>query len=126
MTGKGGCCHRRRLQWTCWKKCRGLSETDGNFGLAVNNKESGSVLKRKDFCQSLENTLFSKRENHLVDSPKAQVDYFFVWSDQKKFAKDLKVVSHEECITQHKPLDCDFKTKKVKDNTKKFVPRRKI
>ena len=28
--------------------------------------------------------------------------------------------------TQHKPVECNFKTRKVKDTRRKFVPRRKI
>lgn len=44
---------------------------------------------------AVENTLFSERKIHLVasvsDSSEAQVDYCFVWRDQKKFVKDLKV-----------------------------------
>ena len=32
----------------------------------------------------------------------------------------------EECITKDKPLVCDFKTRKVRNTRKRFVPGRKI
>ena len=38
----------------------------------------------------------------------------------------MKILPDEECVTQHKPLLCDFKIRKVKDSKRKTVPRRKI
>ena len=40
--------------------------------------------------------------------------------------KDIKVFPNEECITQRKPLACDFKVKKVKDTNKEVAPKRKM
>ena len=44
----------------------------------------------------------------------------------RDFLKDLEVVLSKECITQNKPLACDFKIRKVKDTRRKFEPRKKI
>ena len=80
------------------------------------------------------NTFFKKRDSHLVTyksgsesgSAKTQVDYCLVRKGQRKLLKDIKVVPSEECITQHKPVICNLKIKKVKSNRRRFVPRRKI
>ena len=40
--------------------------------------------------------------------------------------KDINILPSEECISQYKPLVCDFKIRKVKDTRKNFVPKKKI
>ena len=62
------------------------------------------------------NILFIERENHLVNYD----------SSALRKQKCLKVLPSQKSITQHKPLVCDFKIRKVKDTRIKFVPRRKI
>ena len=58
-------------------------------------------------------------------SASTQVDRCFIRKNQRKFFKDINILTSEECITQHKPLVCDFKLRKVEDTRRKFVPRKK-
>ena len=58
-------------------------------------------------------------------SAATQVDRCFIRKNQRKFFKDINILTSEECITQHKPLVCDFKLRKVEDTRRKFVPRKK-
>ena len=84
----------------------------GGYDYGVRSKERERIL---EFCavinMTVGNTLFKKRASHLVIYEycllKSQVDYSLVRRNQRKFG--------EECITQHKPLECDFKIRKVKD-----------
>lgn len=39
----------------------------------------------------------------------------------RKCVKDIKVLPREECITQRKPLVCDFKIRNVSDTKRKLV-----
>ena len=57
---------------------------------------------------------------------KTQVDYLLVWKRDRKLLSDVKVIPSEEIVTQHKPVVCDFKVKKVHEVKRKFIPRRKI
>ena len=41
-----------------------------------------------------------------------------------KLVRDVKVTPNEECVTQHKLLDCDARTAKTDDQCEKFVPKR--
>ena len=85
------------------------------------------------FCVAMSmtvgNKLFKKRASHLATHEsgpsKTQVKYCLVRRNQKQFLKDTKVLHCEECITQHKPLVCDFKIRKVKDTRRKSVLTRK-
>ena len=76
------------------------------------------------------NTFFKKRVSHLVTHEsrpsKTQLDYCLIRRNQRKFLKDMKVLPSEECITQYKPLVCDFKKRKVKDTRNKSATSRKI
>ncbi|KAK3893367.1 hypothetical protein Pcinc_002801 [Petrolisthes cinctipes] len=76
------------------------------------------------------NTVFKKRESHLVTyesgTAKTQVDYLLVRKKDRKLLSDVKVIPSEEIVTQHKPVVCDFKVKKVCQVKRKFIPRRKI
>ena len=96
----------------------------------VRNKLGERVL---EFCATMNitvgNTLFKKKTSHLVTyesvSSKTQVYHCLVMRNKRKFLEDMKVLSSEECITKHKPLVCDFKTRKVQDTSRKFLSRRK-
>ena len=66
------------------------------------------------------NTLFKNRRKSLSHL-KTQVDYCLVRINQRKFSKDIKVLTSEEHITQYKSLLCDFEARKVKDTRIKFV-----
>ena len=77
--------------------------------------------------------IYSSRKGQVTESFENSLKWLIeslmhclVRRNQRKFSKDIKVLSSEECITQHKTLLYDFKTRKVKDTRIKFVPRRKI
>lgn len=57
------------------------------------------------------NKLFNMRASCLVPygpgPSKSQVHYFLTRRDQRKFAKDIKVLPTKQCFHQHKPLVCE-------------------
>ena len=84
-----------------------------------------------EFCaamtRTVRKTIFKKTASHLIihESVPAKSKVDVVRGNQRKFLNDIKVSPSEKCITQYKPLLCDFKIRKIK-NTIKFVPRKKI
>lgn len=83
------------------------------YDCGVRSKEGERILK---FCAAMNmtvrNTLFQKRASHLVNNEsgpsKTHLDYFWVRRNQQKFLKDIEALPSEQCITQDKPLVCDF------------------
>ena len=55
-----------------------------------------------------------------------QVDYILVKKKDRKYLQDVKVIPGEEFVTQHKPVICDFRIKKVYKVKRKYTPRRKV
>ena len=49
------------------------------------------------------------------------MDYCLVRRNRREFSKSIKFLPNYECITQHKSLLCDFKTRKVKYTRIKFA-----
>ena len=101
------------------------------YGCGVRNKEKERILEFwAAINTSAGNTLFRKKTSNLLacepGPSKTQVDYCLIRRNQRKFLKDIKVLSSEEYITQHNPLICDFKIRKVKDTRRKFVPKKRI
>ena len=76
------------------------------------------------------NTFFKKRASHLntyeSGPSKLYVHHCMPRGNQRKLLRDIKVLHNEECITQHKPVSCDYKMRKVTGNRRMFLPRRKI
>ncbi|XP_057295456.1 uncharacterized protein LOC130623926 [Hydractinia symbiolongicarpus] len=76
------------------------------------------------------NTSFSKRQSRLITyesgACKTQIDYFLVRKSDKKVMKDVKVISGEERISQHRLLVCDIILKSVKEAKGKYRPCRKV
>ena len=79
-----------------------------------------------EFCaavtRTVRKTIFKKTESHLTIHESVDL----VRGDQRKFLNDIKVSPSEKCITQYKPLLCDFKVRKIKNTRIKFVSRKKI
>ena len=69
----------------------------------------------KEFWSFLKLRTFKKRASQLVTyksgPSKTQLDYSLTGRNQRKLLKDIKVLPREECITQHKPLVCNKKSK---------------
>ena len=110
---------------------QGYEGIHGGYGYGDRNREGERIL---DFCAALNmfvgNTYFKKKESHLVTfesgSARTQIDYFLFRQNQRKYLCDVKVIPSEECITQHKPVVCVFKIRKLKSSKRKFIPKRKV
>ena len=76
------------------------------------------------------NTIFKKRNSHLVAYESGiamtQVDYILVKKKDRRYLQDVKVIPGEKFVTQHKPVICDFRIKKVYKVKRKYTPRRKV
>ena len=61
------------------------------------------------------NSKFVKKDNHLITYQSggysSQIDYILLQCNKFHLVEDIKVVSGEECITQHRLLICDLKLK---------------
>ena len=86
------------------------------FGFGSRNKEGERLLEFGTatdmvFC----NTLFRKTLSRLItyESGGCQTwfDYILVRKSDRKVVKDAKVVSGEECVSQHRLLACDIVVK---------------
>ena len=75
----------------------------------------------------MSNSLFAKRESHLVTyqsgENQSQTDYMLVKWQNIKLVQDVKVIPNEECVTQLKLLVCDARIVISEDRCKKFVPK---
>ena len=62
--------------------------------------------------------IFFKHEKQLITSKSssstAQLDYLLTKRSALRSVRDVKVIQHEECITQHKHLICNNCLKKSK------------
>ena len=102
----------------------------GGNGYGVRNQDGLLIL---DFSVAnklaIVNTFFQKNNSRLITFSSGgnhtQIDYILVRRAQLKSIKDTKVISSEECITQHKLLVCDLvvSTKPIKPI--RIPPRRK-
>ncbi|KAK3896219.1 hypothetical protein Pcinc_000141 [Petrolisthes cinctipes] len=113
------------------KTSDGFGEVHGGNGYGERNTEGERILEFGFAMDMLvANTVFKKRESHLVTyesgTAKTRVDYLLVRKKDRKLLSDVKVIPSEEIVTQHKPVVCDFKVKKVCQVKRKFIPRRKI
>ena len=58
------------------------------------------------------NTFFVKRDSHLMTyqsgNAKTQIDFILLRKRNLKMAKDIKVITSEECVPQHKLLICEL------------------
>ena len=113
------------------KTSGGFEGVHGGNGYGDRNREGERILEFGFAMDMLvANTVFKKRESHLVTyesgTSKTQVDYLLVRKRDRKLLSDVKVIPSEEIVTQHKPVVCDFKVKKVHEVKRKFIPRRKI
>ena len=75
------------------------------------------------------NSFFTKKGDLLTyqsGENQSQTDYILVKQKNIKLVHDVKVISNEECVTQHKLLVCDAKMVKSEDWCKKFVPKQHV
>ena len=75
------------------------------------------------------NSFFTKKGDLLTyqsGENQSQTDYILVKQKNIKLVHDVKVISNEECVTQHKLLVCGAKMVKSGDWCKKFVPKQHV
>ena len=90
----------------------GFEGVHGGNGYGVRNQDGLLIL---DFSVAnklaIANTFFQKNNSRLITFSSGgnhmQIDYILIRRAQLKSIKDTKVISSEECITQHKLLVCD-------------------
>ena len=86
---------------------------------------SETVFVCRDF-----NSLFMKRESHLVTYQSGEnqirIDYILVKRQNMELVHDVKAIPNEESVTLHKLLVCDASIVKSEDWCKKFVPKQHV
>ena len=113
------------------KTADGYEGGHGGKGFGRRNLEGEGIF---EFAEAhnlvVSNSLFTKRESHLVTfqsgENQSQIDYILVKRQNVKLVRDVKVIPNEECVTQHKLLVCDAKIVKREDRCKKVVPERRV
>ena len=109
----------------------GYEGVHGGFGFGSRNKEGERLLEFGTATDMVVcNTLFRKRLSRLITYKsggcQTQIDYILVRKSDRKVVKDVKVVSGEECVSQHRLLVCDIVVKNAKEVKRKYRPRRKV
>ena len=73
---------------------------------------------------------FKKRPSHLITfesgGNRSQIDYILCRKQNFKLIIDVKIITGEECVTQHKLLVSDLWLKTCKPHPKPFFPKRRI
>ena len=88
-------------------KADGYDRTHGGFRFRERNSGGVRILDfTVAFDLSIVNSLFKKRESHLVTfrsgSSKTQIDYFLIRANSSRMCKDCKVIPSECVGTQHR------------------------
>ena len=106
----------------------GFEDVHGGHGFGTRNNEGERIL---DFALAnnlvVGNTLFIKRESHLVTfssgGNRTQIDYVLYRKSFRKLVLDVKVIPGEEVVQQHALLVCDLRVSIPLPRKRKFVPR---
>ena len=101
------------LQHGMWDLCRESDSIMGVFGEVHGGFEIGQindgVIKLLDWAVAkglhLMNTCFQKRKSWLItfrsSKTKTMIDYIFMNNKYRSSVKDVKVIPHEEIVSQH-------------------------
>ena len=106
----------------------GYENVHGGRGYGDRNTEGERIL---EFATAndlvIGNTLFIKRESHLVTfqsaGRKTQIDYVLYSRKLRNAVTNVKVIPGEECASQHRLLVCDLRVQIPPAKQKKFLPR---
>ena len=92
------------FNWHVERYTNGYENIHGNQGFGTRKVEGFCFL---DLCTAV-NTSFKTRDTQLISSKSsssaAQLDYILTKRSALRSVRDVKVIQHEECITQHKHL----------------------
>ena len=110
------------------KVANGYEGVRGGHGYGLRNTEGERIL---EFAVAhdlvVANTHFHKKDNHLItyhsDGSSSQIDYILVRKSDFKQVRNIKVITGEEVVTQHRLLASDMKWKFVKQTKKTFTPK---
>ena len=113
------------------KSSEGYEGVHGGFGFGSRNKEGERLLEfGAATYMVVYNTLFRKRMSRPITYEsggcQTQIYNILVRKSDRKVVKDVKVVSGEECVSQHRLLVCDIVVKNAKEVKRKYRPRRKV
>ena len=92
----------------------GFERVHGGFGYGSRNQEGEDILSfALAYDLLIANTLFRKRESHLVTfssgQHSSQIDFVLARREDRHACLDCKVVSGEYVVTQHKLVVADFR-----------------
>ena len=92
----------------------GFEGVHGGFGYGSRNQEGEDVLSfALAYDMIVANTLFKKRESHLVTfssgQHSSQIDFVLSRREDRRACLDCKVISGESVVPQHKLLVADFR-----------------
>ena len=95
------------FNWHVERYTNGFENAHGNQGFGTRNVEDSLLL---DLWTAV-NTYFKIRDTQLITSKSssstAHLDYILTKRSALRSVRDVKVIQHEECITQHKHLICN-------------------
>ena len=88
----------------------GFEGVHGGFGFGSRNSERELILEfAESLCLIIANTWFKKEDKLLVSydsgGNRSLVDYVLVRAGERTMIKDVKVITNEPCISQHKRRD---------------------
>ena len=92
----------------------GFERVHGGFGYGSRNQEGSDILSfASAYDLLIANTLFSKRESHLVTFSSgphsSQIDFILARREDRRACLDCKVVPGECVVPQHKLVVADFR-----------------
>ena len=113
------------------KTSSGFEGVHGGHGCGVRNPEGTRILK---LCAAADlvitNTYFTKRDSQLLTfrsgNAYSQIDYIMVRKSDFKSMRDVKVISDEECVSQHKFLVGDLELNTSFSKLRSIPPKRKL
>ena len=113
------------------KTSSGFEGVHGGHGCGVRNPEGTRIL---EFCAAADlvitNTYFTKHDSQLLTfgsgNAYSQIDYILVWKSDFKSVRDVKVISGEECVSQHKLLVGDLELNTSISKSRSIPPKRKL
>ena len=112
----------------CWKRCSFIGY--GGIGFSTRNAEGERIL---EFCDAVGmvvcNTFFKKEDSKLItyhsEDNRSMIDYLMVRKTDRCLVKDVKVISSEECVPQHRMVigRLVIPIKPLKKKIVKFMPK---
>ena len=91
----------------------GFEGLHGGFGYGIRNQGEDVLSFALAYDMIVANTLFEKRESHLVTSSSgqhsSQIDFVLSRREDRRACLDCKVIPEESGVPQHKLVVADFR-----------------